>query len=88
MFVRKLAGSIAVWLAFVILGSLGYHQGDSQNEATVTAIRLMTSVGPAFFLGIGILFARNYPLTRQRHAEIVAALAARDRAATQSPSRP
>jgi sugar (glycoside-pentoside-hexuronide) transporter len=88
MFVRKLSGTLAVWLAFVLLGWLGYEQADTQNEATVTAIRLMTSVGPALFLGIGILFARNYPLTRQRHAEIVAALAARDSATGEASPRP
>ena len=88
MFVRKLSGTVAVWLAFVLLGWLGYEQGAEQNEATLTAIRLMTSVGPALFLGIGILFARNYPLTRQRHTEIVSALAARDAAASEAQPQP
>jgi sugar (glycoside-pentoside-hexuronide) transporter len=87
MFVRKLAGSAAVWLAFVFLGWLGYQKGDTQNEATVAAIRWMTSIGPACFLALGILFARGYPLTRQRHAEIVTALAARDASASDAPPR-
>ena len=79
MFVRKLAGTIAVWLAFVFLGWLGYAEGDVQNDAVVTAIRLLTAVGPAFFLGLGVFFAWNYPLTRKRHEQIVIALAARNR---------
>jgi len=88
MFVRKLSGTAAVWLAFMLLGWLGYGKSETQNEDTVLAIRLMTSVVPALFLGMGILFAWRYPLTRRRHAEIVAALAARDGAGSASPLHP
>jgi Na+/melibiose symporter-like transporter len=78
MFVRKLAGTVAVWLAFVFLGWLGYTEGDVQNPAVVTAIRLLTALGPVVFLTLGLFFAWNYPLSRRRHEEIVAALDARN----------
>lgn len=77
MFLRKLAGAAAVFLAMAILGALGYTQGEEQNETVVTAIRWLASVGTAVFLVLSILFARNYPLTRAKHAEIVRALASR-----------
>jgi sugar (glycoside-pentoside-hexuronide) transporter len=78
MFVRKLAGSIAVALALAILGWLGFDDGEQQSQTVATAIRLLTTVAPALFLAAAVAFAWNYPLTRRRHAEIVAALEARE----------
>lgn len=78
MFLRKLGGTIAVWLALTLLGLLGFVKGEAQNEQTLIAIRLLTSLGPALFLAMGIWFARGYPLTRQAHARILAQLDARD----------
>lgn len=74
MFLRKLAGTIAVALALWILGMLGFTQGDAQPEAAVTAIRWMTSLAPALFLALSIGFALRYPLTREAHARILLAL--------------
>ena len=73
MFVRKLGGSIAVALALGILGWLGFNQGEEQPETVLTAIRLLTTAAPAVFLTAAVVFARGYPLSRARHAEIVAA---------------
>jgi sugar (glycoside-pentoside-hexuronide) transporter len=74
MFVRKLAGSIAVWLALTLLGVLGYQSDQPPNDATLTAIRWLTSLAPAAFLVLAAWLARGYQLTRARHAEIRAAL--------------
>ena len=78
MFVRKLAGSIAVALALAILGWLGFDKEQQQSETVLMAIRLLTTAAPALFLAIAVAFAWSYPLTRARHAEIVTALAARE----------
>jgi Na+/melibiose symporter-like transporter len=77
-FLRKLGGSIAVVLAMLLLGALGFSKGEEQNPATVTAIRLLTTLGPAFFLALAIWIARGYPLTREKHARILEQIAARD----------
>lgn len=74
MFVRKLAGSLAVWLALTLLGVLGYERNQPANEATLTATRWLTSLVPAAFLVLAAWIARGYRLTRARHAEIRAAL--------------
>jgi sugar (glycoside-pentoside-hexuronide) transporter len=79
-FLRKLAGSLAVWGASQVLGIFGYGQGPEQNEATAQAIRLLTALGPAFFIAISIWFALGYPLDRRRHQDILGALARRDTA--------
>ena len=74
MFVRKLAGTLAVWLALTLLGALGYRADQPPNDATLTAARWLTSIVPAMFLVLAAWLARGYPLTRSRHAEIRAAL--------------
>jgi sugar (glycoside-pentoside-hexuronide) transporter len=74
MFVRKLAGTLAVWLALTLLGALGYEADRPANDATLTAVRWLTSIVPAGFLVLAAWLARGYPLTRERHAEIRAAL--------------
>jgi sugar (glycoside-pentoside-hexuronide) transporter len=80
MFLRKLAGTAAVFLALSLLGLLGYTQGSEQPESAITAIRWLTSIGPAFFLALSIWFARGYPLTREAHGLILDQLADRDAA--------
>jgi GPH family glycoside/pentoside/hexuronide:cation symporter len=62
-----------------ILDLLGYRKGAEQSETAREAIRWMTGAAPAFFLLVGVLLLRAYPLTRRRHDEIVAELAMRDR---------
>ena len=80
-FLRKLTGTTAVWLALSVLGYLGLVQGEEQNEATRQGIRLLASVGPITFLLLAAVAARNYPLNRAKHADIVTALEARRAAA-------
>ena len=79
-FLRKLGGSIAVVLAMLLLGALGFSKGEEQNAPTVTAIRLLTTLVPALFLALAIWIAKGYPLTREKHARILERLAARDAA--------
>jgi Na+/melibiose symporter-like transporter len=81
MFLRKLAGTVAVFLAMTLLGLLGFGKGEEQPQAAITAIRWLTSVGPIVFLALSIWFARGYPLTREAHERILDALSARDAAA-------
>ena len=80
-FLRKLTGTTAVWLALSLLGYLGLVQGEEQNEGTRLGSRLLAGGGPIVFLLLAAGFARNYPLDRARHREIVAALEARRAAA-------
>jgi Na+/melibiose symporter-like transporter len=74
MFVRKLAGALAVWLALTLLGVLGYERDQPPTEAVLTATRGLTSIAPAAFLVLAAWIAHGYRLTRARHAEIRAAL--------------
>lgn len=77
-FLRKLGGAIGVFLVMGVLDLLGYEKGTEQNETARQAIRWMTAGAPALFLLVGVWLARDYPLTRQRHEQILGDLAARD----------
>jgi Na+/melibiose symporter-like transporter len=77
-FLRKVAGSIAVALALLLLGAVGFSQGEEQNAEALEMIRVLTSLGPALFLGLAVWIARGYPLTREVHGTIVAKLLERD----------
>jgi sugar (glycoside-pentoside-hexuronide) transporter len=78
MFVRKLGGSLAVAVVAVLLGAVGYKDGESQSELVVTTIRTITGIAPALFLALACWLAWGYPLTRRAHDGIRAQLAARD----------
>lgn len=80
-FLRKLGGAIGVFLVLAILDLSGFQKlgpGEAQPEAARQAIRWLTALSPCAFLLAGVWVARGYPLGRERHARIVAELAARD----------
>jgi len=70
-FLRKLAGAVSVFVALALLDYLGMRADGPQNESVILAVRLLASVAPALCLVAAVVFARGYPLTRDRHAEIV-----------------
>ncbi|MFP6665521.1 MAG: MFS transporter [Deltaproteobacteria bacterium] len=79
MFLRKLAGAIAVFLALAALDFAGFRDGGAQSPQVLLLIRLLVSFGPASFLLLALVMALRYPLTRARHGEILKALVARGR---------
>jgi sugar (glycoside-pentoside-hexuronide) transporter len=76
-FLRKLGGAIGVFLVMGVLDLLGYEKGEQQSETARQAIRWMTAAAPAAFLLVGVWLARDYPLTRERHRQILEQLARR-----------
>lgn len=73
-FLRKLAGATAVALAGLALELAGYEGGKGQSATALEAIRWLTGAAPALFIVLGIVLARGYPMSRERHAEVRRAL--------------
>jgi len=73
-FLRKLAGASAVALAGLALDLAGYEGGKQQSATALEAIRWLTGAAPAVFIVLGVLLARSYPMSRERHAEVRRAL--------------
>ena len=68
---KKIATSITLPLALLLLDAMGYVPNASQQpDSAVRGIRILSGPIPAAFLCAGIIFALLYPLTRERHAEV------------------
>eukprot|EP01062_Namystynia_karyoxenos_P006251 TRINITY_DN12181_c0_g1_i1.p1 TRINITY_DN12181_c0_g1~~TRINITY_DN12181_c0_g1_i1.p1 ORF type:complete len:780 (+),score=163.45 TRINITY_DN12181_c0_g1_i1:118-2340(+) len=86
----KLAVTGALFLTNFLLDMSGYVRpastcgsqdgaqlADTQPEAVLDMLRLLSGPIPAVFLCAGILSAWRYPITRERHERVVALLAER-----------
>ena len=75
---RKIASSIALPLALLVLEGSGYvSNAAEQSPSAVKAILALTGPIPGVLLLGGIIFALFYPLSREKHAELRAQIAAR-----------
>jgi GPH family glycoside/pentoside/hexuronide:cation symporter len=77
-FLRKIGGAAAVLVVGAVLDLARYDgQAASQPPAAVAAIRFLIAGVPVAVLAISIWLTRGYPLGRERHREILAALESR-----------
>jgi sugar (glycoside-pentoside-hexuronide) transporter len=76
-FLRKAGGASAYGLAGFALSAAGYDAETGASDEARQVIRALTSLVPALFLIGSVALAMGYPLTRARHHQIQAALAAR-----------
>ncbi|NJL05335.1 MAG: MFS transporter [Chloroflexaceae bacterium] len=80
IFVQKFGIALGIFLVGVFLETQGFN-GDllpsQQPDSALFAIRAMVGPVPSLFLVGGILLTIGYPITRRKHAEIMAQLAAR-----------
>ena len=91
VFLQKLGLSLGLGISGWVLGAAGYLtpaveggalQLVSQPDEVLLALRLFVSLIPAGVLVISIPLALAYPITRHKHDEMCAELAARRAAAT------
>lgn len=74
---QGIGGAAAAWG----IGLGGYVAGaDEQSQGAQDAIRIVTGLGPAVFVGLGALLMLGYPLTEKRYQTIVDELTDRNRA--------
>ncbi len=83
VFMQKLALGVGTFILGQALAFSGYLSSGpgqatpTQPDSALTAIRVAIGPLPAAALGVGILLAWIYPITKTRHAEILAELARR-----------
>jgi len=75
--VMKVAAGLASGIVGVALQLLGYVPNVTQTATAVLGIKLLYGPVPAVFIAGAYLVFRRFPLTRERHQELQAALAAR-----------
>jgi GPH family glycoside/pentoside/hexuronide:cation symporter len=76
-FSYKAATGGALLISGVVLQVAGYTAGEVQTETALAAIRFIIGPVPALFLLVAAGLGFIYPLTAEKHQEIVEALAAR-----------
>jgi len=75
---RKVSSSISLPLILLVLDWSGYVSNAAvQNPQAVQAIRILMGPVPSVLLCAGIAFALLYPLSRDRHTQMRAEIAAR-----------
>ncbi len=84
VFLQKISLAIGTAILGFALDASGYIKGGGieQPETALTAIRIAIGPLPAGALLVGLVFAWFYPITKSRHAQILAELAALKAAGT------
>jgi GPH family glycoside/pentoside/hexuronide:cation symporter len=76
--IQKMVGALTIALTGTLLTLSGYVAAvdgpASQPTSALSAIRWLTGPLPAVIFVLGIVLVSFYPITRQRHARILAAL--------------
>jgi GPH family glycoside/pentoside/hexuronide:cation symporter len=76
VFLQKLGLALALFTSGQVLSWAGFEAQGSQQPATALwAIRLLIGPMPALLLLVSLWFAYRYPISRDRHRQILAALA-------------
>jgi Na+/melibiose symporter-like transporter len=77
---QKIASALSIGLTYTVLGWVGYQAGEGAHNtpAAVRGLEIVYLTGPVFFVMLGGLCFIGYKLDHKRHAEIRAALDARD----------
>jgi len=74
----KLATAAAVGIALPLVGWLGFRPGVANAPEALLGLKLVFALGPALAHTASALLIARFPLDQNRHAEIRAALAARE----------
>jgi Na+/melibiose symporter-like transporter len=78
---NKLGAALGVGLSFTILDwAFGFVPGTQNDAAALDGLLLTYALGTAGGLLLAALPLLTYPMTREKHGEIVAALRAREQA--------
>lgn len=75
----KTATALAVGIALPLVAWLGFQPGAANTPDALLGLKLVFALGPAITHALSALLIAGFPLNADRHAEIRAALDARDR---------
>ena len=72
-----LGRGFGVFLAFPILGAVGYVPNAAQPEAVVLTLKILYALVPSLFNLLGLWVAWHYPIDKAAHEKILEAVRAR-----------
>jgi Na+/melibiose symporter-like transporter len=82
-FAYKFASAFAIFLVGAILDLVGYIPNQAQTPEAVLGIKLTIALAPAILLVLSIWSSFKYPLTPDKHREILLELSRRREAVAQ-----
>jgi len=71
---RKMAAALGVGLALFLLGQSGYKPGVEQTPEVVLTLRVLYALVPSLCNLVAFAVALAYPISRERHEAILAAI--------------
>ena len=74
---NKVTFALSVGITYPLLALAGFDPNGENSPGTINALMAVTVVLPFIVMSIGLAVMWNFPLTKQRHAEIRAELAGR-----------
>jgi len=74
-FSYKMATGLAFLISAAALELINYVPNEPQTDSVILGIKMIMGPAPAVFLLLGALLAFKYPLTQERHKEILKELA-------------
>lgn len=97
-FMRKFSSAIAIFIVSNLLAAAGYVQPveqvangvstlveQPQTPLFLNTLRIILAAAPILLVGLAIVFARQYPLSPQRHARLNRILSARRKGEPEPP---
>jgi GPH family glycoside/pentoside/hexuronide:cation symporter len=77
---QKIAAALSIGLSFTVLGWIGFNpvEGAANTPSAIFGLELVYLIGPVSFVMLGAAIYIGYKLDGKRHAEIRAALDARE----------
>lgn len=85
--VRKASTGVTWYVVGKVLDLAGYVPDTEQSARTILGMRLLISAFPAVLFILGIIVFLWYPMSRERHLEILEQLAARKESASNEDQR-
>ena len=76
-FSYKLATALPIFISGLGLSFFGYVANQAQSETAILGIKILVGVAPALFFLLGAFISRYYPLTKEKHEEVLIELARR-----------
>jgi len=77
-FAQKVALGVSVGFLGLILDLIGYSANEVQTPETIGGLKLLVSLVPAAIIFLNVLLVARYPLTQEKHAQIVKEINARN----------
>jgi GPH family glycoside/pentoside/hexuronide:cation symporter len=73
--VKKLTAAVGVGVGLTVLGAVGYQPGTAQSPEVIHALKVLYALVPSICNAAAFVIALGFPISRQKHKQILAGIA-------------